>query len=124
MPLRVLGKGGGTDADIIQAIRFAAVLSNNSGTLPAKKADIINMSLGGPNRSNTVQTAINDARAAGVIVVGAAGNENTNAPSYPAAYDGVISVSAVGLDLKRAPYSNFGSTIEDRKSTRLNSSHG
>ena len=112
MPLRVLGKGGGTDADILQAILFAARLSNSSRTLPAKKADVINMSLGGPNFSNTVQTAIDNARAAGVIVVAAAGNENTNAPSYPAAYDGVISVSAVGLDLKRAPYSNFGTTID------------
>ncbi len=112
MPLRVLGKGGGTDADIIQAIRFAAGLSNNSGALPAKKADIINMSLGGPRSSTTVQTAVDAARAAGVIVVAAAGNENTSAPSFPAAYAGVISVSAVGLDLKRAPYSNFGSTID------------
>ena len=112
MPLRVLGKGGGTDADIIQAIRFAAGLSNNSGTLPAKKADIINMSLGGPRSSATVQAAVDAARAEGVIVVAAAGNENTSAPSFPAAYAGVISVSAVGLDLKRAPYSNFGSTID------------
>ena len=112
MPLRVLGKGGGTDGDIVQAIRFAAGLLNSSATVPVKKADIINMSLGGPNPSNTVQTAIDNARAAGVIVVAAAGNENTNAPSYPAAYVGVISVSAVGLDLKRAPYSNFGTTID------------
>ena len=85
MPLRVLGKGGGTDADIIQAIRFAAGLSNNSGTLPAKKADIINMSLGGPRASATVQAAVDAARAAGVIVVAAAGNENNSAPSFPAA---------------------------------------
>ena len=112
MPLRVLGKGGGTDGDIVQAIRFAAGLSNNSAIGPAKKADIINMSLGGPNFSQLVQDTVNAARAAGVIVVAAAGNENTNAPSYPAAYAGVISVSAVGLDLKRAPYSNFGSTID------------
>ena len=112
MPLRVLGKGGGTDGDIVQAIRFAAGLDNNSRIRPAKKADIINMSLGGPNFSQLVQDTVNAARAAGVIVVAAAGNENTNAPSYPAAYDGVISVSAVGLDLKRAPYSNFGSTID------------
>ena len=112
MPLRVLGKGGGTDADIIQAIRFAAGLPNNSGTLSAKKADIINMSLGGPRSSATVQAAVDAARAEGVIVVAAAGNENTSAPSFPAAYAGVISVSAVGFDLKRAPYSNFGSTID------------
>ena len=112
MPLRVLGKSGGTDADILQAIRFAAGLSNSSGTVPPKVADIINMSLGGPNPSTTVQAAVTAARAAGVIVVAAAGNDNTNLPSYPAAYDGVISVSAVGFDLKRAPYSNYGASID------------
>ncbi|MCB1686366.1 MAG: S8 family serine peptidase, partial [Pseudomonadales bacterium] len=34
MPLRVLGVDGGTSFDISQAIRFAAGLSNSSGTLP------------------------------------------------------------------------------------------
>lgn len=112
MPLRVLGKRGGTDRDIAQAIRYAAGLPTDPPTPTHEKADIINMSLGGPNFSATVQTAINDARAANVIVVAAAGNENSNKPSYPAAYDNVISVSAVGFDLKRAPYSNFGTTID------------
>ena len=112
MPLRVLGKRGGTDRDIAQAIRYAAALTTDPPTPAHQKADIINLSLGGPNFSATVQTAINDARAANVIVVAAAGNENSNKPSYPAAYDNVTSVSAVGFDLKRAPYSNFGTTID------------
>ena len=83
MPLRVLGKRGGTDADIVQAIRYAARLTNSSSTLPAVKADIINMSLGGPSLSNTVQSAVDAARAAGVIIVAAAGNENTNSLHIP-----------------------------------------
>jgi len=47
MPIRVLGTLGGTDYDIIQSIRYAARLSNDSNTLPAQKADIINLSPGG-----------------------------------------------------------------------------
>ncbi|MDQ3260277.1 MAG: S8 family serine peptidase, partial [Pseudomonadota bacterium] len=112
MPLRVLGRSGGTDADIIEAMKFAARLPNASTTVPAAKADVINMSLGGAGPSATTQAVITDVRNAGVIIVAAAGNENTSNPSYPAAYDGVISVSAVGFDLKRAPYSNFGNTID------------
>ncbi len=112
MPLRVLGKQGGSDTDIIEAMKFAARLPNASGRLPDRKADVINMSLGGAGRSATTQQVITAVRDAGVIIIAAAGNENTSTPSYPASYDGVVSVSAVGYDLKRAPYSNFGSTID------------
>lgn len=112
MALRVLGRSGGTDADIIEAMKYAARISNASGTLPPVKADVINMSLGGAGSSTTTQAVITQVRNAGVIIVAAAGNENTSSPSFPAAYNGVISVSAVGLDLKRAPYSNFGSAID------------
>src|SRR5262249_30809520 len=42
----------------------------------------------------------------------AAGNQATSAPSYPAAYDNVVSVAAVDLNRNPAPYSNFGSTID------------
>ncbi len=112
MPLRVLGRSGGTDADIIEAMKFAARIPNASGKLPPVKADVINMSLGGAGSSATTQAVITAVRNAGVIIVAAAGNDNTSTPSFPAAYDGVISVSAVGFDLKRAPYSNFGPTID------------
>lgn len=112
MPLRVLGAGGGTDADIAQAIRYAAGLSNSSGTLPAQRADVINMSLGGPGYTQTVQDAISAARTQGVIVVAAAGNENVSTLSYPASYTGVISVAAVDMNAQKAPYSNYGTAID------------
>ena len=41
-----------------------------------------------------------------------AGNENTSAPGYPAAYDDVITVMAVDASRTRAPYSNWGSGVE------------
>ncbi len=112
MPLRVLGINGGTDYDIIQAVRFAARLSNDSNTLPAAAADVINLSLGGPGFNQTSQNTYDLARAEGLIVVAAAGNENSSAPSYPAAYDGVVSVSAVDQNRNRSYYSNFGSRID------------
>jgi serine protease len=112
MPLRALGAGGGTDADIAQAIRFAARLSNSSATVPVQRADIINLSLGGPGFNQTVQNAITAARAEGVIVVAAAGNENVSTPFYPASNTGVISVAAVDMAGRKAPYSNFGTAID------------
>ncbi|MEL7447890.1 MAG: S8 family serine peptidase [Pseudomonadota bacterium] len=112
MPLRALGQFGGSTFDIDQAIRFAAGLPNDSGTVPAQRADVINLSLGGAGFSQASQNLINEVRAAGVVVVAAAGNSSTSAPSFPAAYDGVISVSAVDINNNRTGYSNFGSTID------------
>ena len=112
MPLRVLGQYGGSSYDIIQAIRYAAGLSNDSDTVPPQIADIINLSLGGGGYSQASQEAYAAVRAAGVLVVAAAGNENSSDFSYPASYDGVISVSATDFLNQRAPYSNYGSRVD------------
>jgi serine protease len=111
MPLRALGKNDGTSYDIIQAVRYAARLSNDSNTLPAQKADVINLSLGGSSSSAAEQAVYAAARNAGVIIVAAAGNEATSSPFYPAAYPEVISVSATRYTGTLASYSNYGSTI-------------
>ncbi len=112
MPLRALGIGGGSGYDINQAIRYAAGLSNDSGQVPENPADIINLSLGGPGFSQVAQNTISAARAAGVTIVAAAGNDGNSELFYPASYDGVISVSAVGPQNTLAPYSNFGSRVD------------
>ena len=112
MVLRVLGKGGGTSADIIEALKYAAGLENKSNTIPLKKADIINMSLGGASGSQAEQDTITAVRNQGVIIIAAAGNDFSSTPSYPAAYDGVVSVSAVDAAKTLAPYSNYGATID------------
>lgn len=112
MPLRVLGKNGGTSYDVMQAVLFAAGLPNDSGTVPARRADIINLSLAGGGFSKTEQDAFTAARAQGVIIVAAAGNGSSSGPAYPASYAGVISVSAVDSKLSRTPYSNYGALID------------
>jgi len=112
MPLRALGTDGGTSYDVDQAIRFAAGLANDSGTLPAQSADIINLSLGGAPFSQASQELLRQVRSAGVMVVAAAGNEGSTLPSYPASYDGVISVAAVDAQRQRTSYSNTGPAID------------
>ncbi|QIR39119.1 S8 family serine peptidase [Tolypothrix sp. PCC 7910] len=103
MPLKVLNDyGGGTVADIAEAIKFAA----------DKGADVINMSLGGGGESQLMKQAIDYAHNKGVVIVAAAGNENANGASYPARYPHVIGVSAYGPDSEKAPYSNFGAGVD------------
>jgi len=116
MPLRVFrpGYSYATDYDIIQAIRYASGLSNNSGTYPARKADVINMSLGASGTCTSAYTdVISQARAQNVIVVAAAGNSatGTQAITVPANCTGVISVGATGASKTRAYYSNQGSKL-------------
>jgi len=120
MPLRVCGRplrqneGGCSTYDIVEAMRFAAGLPNDSGTVPARRADVINFSLGGNLSSSAEQAVIDQVRAAGVVVVAAAGNLEIGRqpyPVYPAAYPGVIGVSAVDINKAPAPYSNSGSWV-------------
>jgi serine protease len=103
MPLKVLAAhGGGTIADIAEAIKFAA----DHG------ADVINMSLGGGGESHLMKEAIEYAYKKGVVIIAAAGNESTNGSSYPARYPHVVGVSAFGPNGEKASYSNFGAGVD------------
>lgn len=110
--LRVLGVGGGTDADIARAIRYAAGLQSTGFPTLTEQVDVINLSLGGPGFNSTVQNEVTAARNRGVTVFAASGNENSGVPSYPAAYANVVSVSAVDQNSVRAPYSNFHASVD------------
>ena len=112
MPLRALGKGGGTMKDILEAVKYAAGIENDSGLLPSKRADIINLSLGGGTHSKIEAAVYSEVRDQGVIVIAAAGNDNNSNVFYPAGYDDVVSVSAVTINQTLASYSNFGATID------------
>jgi serine protease len=113
MPVRVLGvTGSGSTYDIVQGMRFAARLANDSTTLPARRADVINLSLGGAGAcSATMAETISAVRAQGAIVVIAAGNEKGAPVSSPANCPGAIAVSAIAYDGTLAAYSNVGPEV-------------
>ena len=121
--VRALGRCGGSFNDVIDGIRWAAGLtttwdgqqwSNYGLTVNAHPADIINMSLGGGGACwGTLQDAITQARAAGTVVVTAAGNSTADAANFtPANCNDTVTVAATGRVGGLAGYSNFGSSID------------
>lgn len=75
-------------------------------------AKIISLSWGGLGFSQVEQDVINNAYNNGILVIAAAGNDNNDTPSYPAAYEHVIAVASTDSDDKRSSFSNFGSWID------------
>ncbi len=74
--------------------------------------DVVNMSFGSSRYSRTFQNLINAGREKGIVFVAAAGNSNTSAPHYPAAYNNVIGVGASTQSDRKAFFSNYGSYID------------
>lgn len=115
MPVRVLGTdGAGSLYDILQGVRFAAGMTTDAGIVPARAADVINLSLGAERMScdPLLQELFAGVRARGSMVVAAAGNEsqeNLLMPvSFPANCPNVFSVAATDALGQRAGYSNVG----------------
>jgi serine protease len=109
LPVRALGKCGGSLSDIAEAIRWAAglaVVGVPTNTTPAR---VINLSLGGGSTCPmTMQSAVNEAIAAGSVVVAATGNEAVAGLSAPSNCIGVIAVTAHTINGENADYANIG----------------
>ncbi len=102
MPVKVLDKRGwGTNLDVANGIRWAA----DNG------AQVINLSLGGPQNSKVLQDAVKHARDLGVVVVASAGNSGGSV-GYPGGSEGVIGVSASDQGDKLASFSSRGPGVD------------
>ncbi|MBM4430520.1 MAG: peptidase S8, partial [Chloroflexi bacterium] len=86
---------------VISGIVYAA----NNG------ARVINMSLAGPTWSLSLWEAVEYAWNKGCLLVAAAGNGNTSAPYYPAAFEHVMGVAATDANDARWSLSNYGDYI-------------
>lgn len=113
VPVRVLGRCGGTLSDIADAIVWASGGSVSGVPNNPHPARVINMSLGGGGACGTTyQNAINSAVNRGSVIIVAAGNENQNASnSRPANCNNVVAVASTNRQGGRAPYSNFGNVV-------------
>jgi subtilisin len=97
--------GGGSYSDVVAGIEWA--ISN--------QMDIVNMSLGGNGSSRTLETAVNNAYNAGILLVAAAGNsgyDRKGTITYPAKYDTVVAVGAIDQQNHRASFSSVGRELE------------
>jgi hypothetical protein len=79
---------------------------------PDRRPHILNLSFSGYtlDDANCLRNAVQAAMAEGIVVVASAGNDGVCRPAYPAAFDGVVSVAALGPD-GPAPFSNWGSWV-------------
>ena len=117
VPLRALGRCGGSIADINDAMRWAAGMPVPGAPNNPNPVKVINMSLGAGaacTQAPATQSAIDDVVALGVTVVVAAGNEAQNAANtFPASCNNVITVAASDYngDLVTR-YSNFGAVVD------------
>ncbi|MER6349636.1 S8 family serine peptidase [Streptomyces sp. NPDC001532] len=113
-PLRVLGKCGGYDSDIIDAITWASGGTVSGVPANGNVAKVINMSLGGDGAcTSATQNAINAAVNRGTTVVVAAGNDNENVSGHsPGNCNNVISVAATSRTGAKASYSNYGTLVD------------
>ncbi len=116
LPVRALGLIGGFVSDITDGMLWAAGISVPGVPDNTNPAQVINLSLGGYGACSNYpiyQAAIDQINAKGVVIVVAAGNENSDAKdTSPASCKGVITVGATNLAGDRAPYSNYGSRID------------
>jgi len=103
LPLRAADAGGiATASDLAEAILFAV----------DKKVDVINLSLGGPDRSAILEEAVRIAVAEGIVVCASVGNSGAATVLYPAAYPGVVGVGASTRDGEVWTSSNTGDGVD------------
>jgi len=112
MPVRVLGKCGGRDSDIIAGMRWAAGLSVPGVPPNPNPARVINMSLGGTGScSSAYADAVREITAAGVVIVVAAGNTAGHALTTPANCAGVIAVGGLRHVGTKVGFSDLGVNV-------------
>ncbi len=75
-------------------------------------AKVINLSLGMYSANTTVESAVNYAYNKGVILVGAAGNDNITTKLYPAAFPNVIAVGGSNSNDDKMSISNYGDWVD------------
>ena len=112
LPVRVLGKCFGTDSDIQAAMLWAAGIPVPGVPDNPNPARVINMSLGGSGScSASYQDVVNRVRAAGTVIVAAAGNSAGGPVSTPGNCSGVIAVLALRHSGAKVGFSDLGPEI-------------
>jgi serine protease len=112
LPVRALGKCGGWDSDIIDAMRWAAGLTVLGAPPNPYPARIINMSLGatGDCILSPYPDVFNELSALGVVVVVSAGNEG-GPVAVPANCEGAVAVTGLRHIGTKVGFSSLGPEV-------------
>jgi serine protease len=111
LPMRVLGKCGGFDSDILAAMRWAGGLSVGGVTDNPYPAQIINLSLGSSGACPaSYRDVVSELRGQGVLVVASAGNDGS-VVGAPANCPGVLAVAAIRHVGTKVGFSNLGPQV-------------
>ena len=111
LPVRVMGKCGGYDSDIIAGMRWAAGLAVDGVPTNTYPARILNLSLGSNGAcSESYQTTIEELAARGVVVVASAGNEGGQV-SAPGNCDSVVAVTGLRHVGTKVGFANLGPAV-------------
>lgn len=117
MPVRVLGKCGGYDSDIIAGMKWAVGIAVPGLPANANKAKVLNLSLGGDGSCSTTGTgslyrdAITQVNATGATIVVAAGNSEGQAVGLPGNCPGVVAVAALRHVGTKVGFSSLGPEV-------------
>jgi subtilisin family serine protease len=106
------GTGSFFSSDLVQAFDYLYDLK-----VAGTNLRVVNVSLGSNSYSGPMFTALSNLNDVDVLVVAAAGNEDSNndsVPVYPANYNlpNIISVGATGSTQQLAYYSNYGTSVD------------
>lgn len=119
----VRADSGISDLAQLRAMSYTLKFTPNGSNVPY--INIINMSIGKYFRSRSIGFLVRSLQRANVLVVAAAGNENTETPSYPGAFASVLSVCATSVNsgdmddgfkargnYAKTEFSNFGEWVD------------
>jgi hypothetical protein len=119
MTVKVVGRTPGakegtvSDAAIIRGLKYVSLFLEPSGGFAVR---VINASFGKFARSQLTSLLIRQLResANGILVIGAAGNEDTQRLAFPAAYADALAVANIdtGRSNQKAESSNFGRWVD------------
>ena len=103
VPIKVMNDDGtATSYDIVKGLEYAISTGARIMVLP----------FGTSEPSQIQEELIAEAKTKGILIVAAAGNNSTSAPTYPAASPGVFSIGATDQKDQRASFSNYGSFVK------------
>jgi subtilisin family serine protease len=96
------GRVSGTTSQVMDGVQWLA----------DRGCKVVNLSLGGQQRSRTEEALYNQLFDNGTLIVAAAGNDGRAHLGFPAGYDVVVSVAAVDVNNTIADFSNGGKGLD------------